>query len=29
MGNYKYLAWTGEEMISPDYVDRDAIAWWR
>ena len=25
----KVRAWNGEEMISPDYIDRDGLAWWK
>ena len=25
----KFRTWDGEKMISPDFVDRDGVAWWR
>ena len=25
----KFRCWNGETMISPDYVDRSGIAWWK
>jgi|CXWK01.1.fsa_nt_gi hypothetical protein len=25
----KIRAWDGEKMVSPDYVDRNGLAWWR
>lgn len=24
----KFRCWNGEQMVSPDYVDRDGVAWW-
>jgi len=29
MRTYKYLAWNGEQMISPDYITRDGLAYWK
>ena len=29
MKEYKYLAWDGEKMVSPDYITRDGVAHWR
>lgn len=29
MREIKFRAWSGEEMISPDYIDRNGIAWWK
>lgn len=29
MGIYKYLVWNGREMVSPDYITRNGIAFWR
>ncbi len=28
MREIKFRAWTGEEMVSPDYLTRDGVAWW-
>ena len=25
----KFRCWNGEQMINPDYIDRDGIAWWK
>lgn len=25
----KFRAWNGEQMISPDYIDRKGVAWWK
>lgn len=25
----KFRAWNGECMVSPDYIDRDGVAWWK
>jgi len=25
----KFRAWNGEQMISPDYIDRSGLAWWK
>ena len=25
----KFRAWDGEQMVSPDYIDRDGTAWWK
>ena len=25
----KFRCWNGEEMVSPDYIDREGIAWWK
>ena len=25
----KFRAWDGEQMISPDYIDRNGMAWWK
>lgn len=25
----KFLAWDGQKMVSPDYIDRDGVAWWK
>jgi hypothetical protein len=27
--NKKFRAWNGEEMISPDYIDREGNVWWK
>ena len=29
MNGFKYRAWDGEKMVSPDYIDRGGIAWWK
>ena len=29
MREIKFRAWDGEQMVSPDYIDRDGIAWWK
>lgn len=25
----KFRAWNGEQMVSPDYIDREGLAWWK
>lgn len=25
----KFRAWDGEQMVSPDYIDREGVAWWK
>ena len=25
----RFLAWNGEQMIVPDYIDRNSLAWWK
>ncbi len=25
----KFRAWDGEQMVSPDYVDRNGVGWWK
>ena len=29
MREMKFRAWSGEQMVSPDYIDRSGAAWWK
>ncbi len=29
MRENKFRAWDGEQMVSPDYIDRNGVAWWK
>lgn len=29
MREIKFRAWDGEQMIYPDYIDRNGVAWWK
>ena len=29
MREIKFQAWDGEKMVSPDYIDRYGVAWWK